>query len=408
MSAPSVTGVLPQAWGHAEAWLTVLAMHDAGYDFALKREPDPTVDEKRANETGVAALWARNAGEPRLALDPHWHVPFQLEEEATFVRRQLADFLANGLAPLRGASERAELEGGRQSQARLLVHQLCERQSARRRTESLFREVERDGRPFVLFLRGFNNRIARFDQGSVMTGTGNLELFALTHVVASLAPMPVVWIVNPVESPALDLLIAEEPEEAMGFRVEADEEWEKHVRTLISAAAYIVMHNASMTPGVTAEIAAVAAAGRLEDTFFEDPEAAKRVTGRSGGLRLDQEAMAAIRARTTPLAPRPATLPPAMCPWVGGKRRIEMERELLGVEQLLVRLDALRAPEVTDLALDASAWRLGHAVLLERPDAVASALAQRAARFEGLAGEFDQAAALAADCTQLAEQVGSR
>ena len=91
--------------------------------------------------------------------------------------------------------------------------------------------------------------------------------------------------------------------------------------------------------------------------------------------------------------------------WLGGTRRIEMEREALGVEQLVGRLDALRAPEVTDLALDATVWRLAHAVLLERPDAVASALAQRAALLEGLAGEFDPAAELAADCTRLAGEV---
>jgi len=402
MSAQSVTGVLPQAWDQAQAWLTLLTMHDAGYEFALKREPDLAVEEQRANETGVAALMARNAGESRLAHDPRWHVPFQLEEEAKMVQRQLAEFLGTGSAPLRGASERSELEDARQAQARLLVYQLRERQSAGRRTESLFREVQRDGRPFALFLRGFNNRVARFAQGSVMSGTGNLELFALTSLVAALAPMPVVWIVNPVESPALDLLIAEQPEDAMGFRVEAGDDWELHVRTLISAAACIVMHNASMTPGVVAEIVAVAAAGRLDDAFFEDPEAANGVTGRSNGHRIDAEA---IRARTAPLAPQPVTLPPAMCPWVGGTRRIEMEREALGVEQLVGRLDALRAPEVTDLALDATAWRLAHAVLLERPDAVASALAQRAALFEGLAGEFDQAAGLAADCTRLSAEV---
>jgi hypothetical protein len=106
-----------------------------------------------------------------------------------------------------------------------------------------------------------------------VSGTGNLEQFALTDLVASLAPMPVVWMVNPVESPAIDSLIAEKPADAMGFRVEADDEWEQHVHSLISAAACIVIHNGSMTPGVTAEIAAVAAAGRLGDTFFEDAEA---------------------------------------------------------------------------------------------------------------------------------------
>ena len=209
-----------------------------------------------------------------------------------------------------------------------MIHQLLERQSARRRTDTLLRDVQRDGRPFVLFLRGFNNRIARFTPGNVMTGTGNLEMFALTRVVADMAPLPVVWIVNPVESPALDLLVAEKQEEAMGFRIEAGDDWEQHVRTLISAAACIVMHNASMTPGVAAEIAAVAAARRLEDTLFQDPEAANRATGRSDCRRLDDvDAIDAMRARTRPAPPPPAALPPAMCPWVGGARRMTMERE---------------------------------------------------------------------------------
>ena len=244
-------------------------MHGPEHDFPLKRAPDGT---RHIDDRGIAALGALQAGQSPLPLDPNWHVPFQLEEAVHAIEPQLAEFLGSGRVPRRAAAKRAELERQRHAQTRLLVYHLKERQSARRRTETLFAEVLRDGRPFVLFLRGFNNRIARFEQGSVVSGTGNLEWFALTDLVASVAPMPVVSIVNPVESPAIDLLISEKKEHAMGFRVEAGEEWEQHVRHLIAAAACIVMHNKSMTPGVEAEIAGLAAAGRLADTFRQDVE----------------------------------------------------------------------------------------------------------------------------------------
>lgn len=394
-----------QGWGSALAWLTLLTMRDADYDFAVRPGQDAPEDyySEHARFTRVLEAVSAEGREP-LALDTHWHVPVILEDEASFLEQKLAAFISTGKVPVRDTKERAELEVDRHSHVQVMVFHLKERRSAARRTRALFREIRDQGRPFVLYLRGFNFRAVRFAGGNRMDGTGDLESFALTRLVASVRPMPVVWIANPVESSAFDLLGSGKQDWEFGFRVESGEEWEQHVRALISAASFVVMRNTEMTPGVVAEIELLGKLGRLTDTFFEDVEAARQAVGRADCRSLDARALTIIRFHETPRTP-PMTLPPVMCPWVGGPKRTETERTVNAFERSLRLLETADRPVLGDLMLDVSSSLLSHAVLLERDKQVRDLLGRRAALFDQMREGFEEAAALAESCTHLASQL---
>ncbi|MEE6178715.1 hypothetical protein [Mycobacterium sp. 050134] len=270
-----------------------------------------------------------------------------------------------------------------------MVSHLEERRAARLRTEALFADAQSAGRPFVLFLRGYNNRImARYPAGVVMSGTLALEMPELADLVDSIAPMPVVWMANPIESYVVDITIGKRKAYQVGFRVESDIDWQEDVAALMSAASFIVVDNTAslvdpftfgedrrrvMSPGVVAEIKRLADLGRLGDAFFEDAEAANLLTGRSDCRALDAKARNMMRAHDTPRVPS-EPLPPAMCPWVGGSRRATMEREQVAVAELLERLETARRPELTDVVLDVIYWLLSYAVLLEQPEQLSALL----------------------------------
>lgn len=402
VSAPLDALRSPDGWCAAQAWLTLVAMKAPDHRFPPRSERG--ADAAPRDDHGIAAYAALHAGEQPLAIDPHWHVPFQLEQDAVELQRRLSAFLNDGAIPVRSALERTELEGKRHWHVRSMVHQLHERQLAARRTGDLLREIQQEGRPFVLFLRGFNNRIARFAEGAVVSGTGNLEQFAIRSLVKDAAPLPVVWIANPVDSTALDLLVSDEDADGMGYRIESGEDWAQHVRALIASASFIVMHNRTMTPGVASEIALLAELERLDSAFFHDASAANQAAGRPGCRPLDGTALDAIRTHTQRRTPA-AALPPPMCPWVGGARRETMEREAEGVRQLSARLTAANHPLLGDLLLDTSAWLLACEALLERPDGLARCLAHQAALFKGPVFDFTEAATLAGTCAQLSTTI---
>ena len=178
----------------------------------------------------------------------------------------------------------------------------------------------------------------------------------------------------------------------MGFRVEAGEDWKLVVRALAASASFIVMHNQAMTPGIVAELELLRDAGRVGDTFFEDAVAANQASNRTNCSPLDERAFATISGHTA-ARPSVGTLPPAMCRWVGGSRRTEMEREAQAISQLMRRLDEKEHSVFTDLKLDAGAFALSYCILLERPEELAGLAARQAALFERLG----------ADCAELAE-----
>jgi tetratricopeptide (TPR) repeat protein len=383
-----------QGWPPAQAWLTSLSMHDGEIPREAPNNPHITTDpvEKR-----FAPLIAMRDCQPSLELDPHWHVPVELQVHASELQVKLREFVASGRLPRRNRKERANIEHERHSLAMKMVSHLEERRAARLRTEALFIDAQSAGRPFVLFLRGYNMRIvARYSVGVVMQGTLGLEMPELADLVDSIAPMPVVWMANPIESFVVDITIGKRKAYQVGFRVESDVNWEEDVRALMSAASFIVVDNAAsldvgnqkrvsqaatindlftfgedrrlvMSPGVVAEIERLADLRRLEDTFFKDVDAANQLTGRSDCRALADEARNTMRAHETPRSP-PEPLPPAMCPWVGGSERVTMERKRVAVAELLERLEAAQRPVLTDVVLDVIYWLLSYAVLLEHPE----------------------------------------
>ena len=186
-------------------------------------------------------------------------------------------------------------------------------------------------------------------KGSVLT-----EWFSLKHLVSSIAPIPVVWIGNPADSPVESQLANGESVHDFGFRIESGVEWEQHARALIESALFIVMHNSSMTPGVEAEIQMLCNLGRLGETFFHNAEAANQAIGRFDCSPFDSRAIEII----TSYAPSQAstvTLPLAMCPWVSGDRRTTMEREAEAVDTLGKYLERIQQPQLIDLTLDVNA-----------------------------------------------------
>ena len=384
LSLPREDGKPSPGWGHALAWFTTLAMVEEDHQFP--------------NRPGLP----RDAEEmPR---DPDWHIPWYLDDAAHDLQQGLYAFLDSGIVHARDDSARLELESYRLTRIHEMVYQLDERRSARQRTEELFQRVHTDGQPFVLFLRGFNNRVtSRTAQGTMLIGTGNLESFALTHLVAGIGPMPVVWIQNPVESTAISQYVAEVEAAEMGFRVEAGEDWAQAVQALMVSASFIVMHNESMTPGVVAEIELLRDAGRLNDVFFEDVAAANQASNRTDCRPLDDRTLAMLAGHTTPRLPR-VTLPPAMCPWTSGARRLQMERGAQAITLLHRLLAGEHHPMFMDLMLDVCAFLLSYHVILERREELAALFAQQAAIFEQLPGDF---ASLAAAYSQLAKQTAN-
>ncbi|HTR79116.1 MAG TPA: hypothetical protein VMH39_13445 [Gemmatimonadaceae bacterium] len=366
-----------QGWPPAQAWLTSLSMHDGEIPREAPNDPYITTDPV---EKQFAALMAMRDGQPPVTLDPHWHVPVELADHARKLQAKLREFVDSGRLPKRTKKERANLEHARHSDAMKMVSYLEERQAACLRTEALFADAQSVGRPFVLFLRGYNNRVVRYPDGAVTFGTLRLEMPQLADLVDSIAPMPVVWMANPIESYVVDITIGKRKAYQVGFRVESDVDWEEHVRALMLAASFIVVDNTAslnedpftfgedrrrvVPPGVVAEIKRLADLRRLEDTFFEKVDAANQLTRRSDCRALDDEARNTMRAHDTPRPP-PEPLPPAMCPWVGGTRRATMEREQVAVAELLERLDAAQRPVLTDVVLDVIYWLLSYAVLLE-------------------------------------------
>ncbi len=372
LSLPLEADWFPHGWGAALAWLTRLESVGADHRFASRPAESPVQGE--------------------LSRDTEWHVPWYLEDALHDKEQALIEFIGTGEMPVRNEASRLQLGVHRVSRLAEMLRMLEERNSARQRTESLFEEIRTGSRPFVLFLRGFNNRVtSRTGDGVVLTGTGDLEFFYVQHLVKSISPMPVVWIGNPVESGGIDQLVAGVAADELGFRVEVGEAWERAVAALITSASFIVMHNKKMTPGVLAEIAMIRDAGRLGDTFFDDTEAANRATKRTDCRPLDEHANAALAGCTTARAVE-VKLPEVMCPWVEGVRREAMELETQAAAKLLERLESLHHPMLVDLMLDAIALMLGRNVVLEQYTELAANLARQAALFRSLGDVYGELA----------------
>jgi hypothetical protein len=259
----------------------------------------------------------------------------------------------------------------------------------------LLADVRAGRQPFVLFLRGFNQRATYLREATMVESTGALESFAKRELVRRLHGLPVLWIANPVDSTWLDLAANGLAEEDLGFRIEAGETWEQDVRTLIGAASRIVMDNGSETPGVLFEARLLESAGRLGDTLFEDADGANRMLDRTDCAQATDAALAAVRLGARAGPPREETMPAATCLWVGGARRATFEREIGGLEDWLSTLPG-DPQHWTDLERDACWYRLAHALLLEDLPAIAAGQQRLAASLQSPAGAFAGADEIAA------------
>lgn len=388
----------PQGWGTALATRTLLSMRPHGERLRFNLNHHQQQD---GDDDVYAGFKAFSDGQQPLQLDPLWHVPFHLEGYALSFQRPLIRFLNTGTVPIRDAQARERIEIERCHNAFMSVRHLLERRTAGQRTEALFQEIRVQHRPFVLYLRGFNNRAFRFEEGSVMKGSILTEWFPLKRLVSSIAPIPVVWIGNPADSPVESQLDGSSVHD-FGFRIESGVEWEQHARALIESASFIVMHNSSMTPGVDAEIRMLCSLGRLGETFFHNADAANQAIGRFDCSPFDSRAIEIITGYT-PSQSSTVTLPPAMCPWVSGDRRITMEREAEAVDTLGKYLERVQQPQLIDLTLDVNSYSFGHAVLLERHEALPNLLARQAVLIKSL--DFEEAADLATNYQRLSIEV---
>jgi tetratricopeptide (TPR) repeat protein len=308
-------------------------------------------------------------------MDPDWHVPWLLNEQVSQLMQHFREFRNTGRVWQRSRDERAKLEQSRKRLFHLALEHLAEKHTAAYRTQSLFREVEKSGQGFILFLRGFAYRPQYYDKLSVVHGSDVQETIEKERYAQTLAPVPLVWISNPVDSGPLEAVMAErEYGQPLSYRVEAGLGWEKDVQALIDCASYIIMYNPQVTPGVRTELGFIERLGRLQDAYFHSPEKAAEALGlaRDALNPLSDEALERMRQPTARKSSRP--LPEPSCLWVQGKRRERLEHEIRGVAAWLEHLSKYRTPATVDLELDAYAYLTGMTILLEDTDRLAEAL----------------------------------
>jgi tetratricopeptide (TPR) repeat protein len=308
--------------------------------------------------------------------DPDWHVPWLLNEQVSQLMQHFREFRNTGRLWQRSADERAKLEQSRKGLLHLALEHLAEKHTAAYRTQSLFREIEKSGQGFVLFLRGFAYRPQYYAKLSIVHGSDVQETIEKERLAQKLAPVPLVWISNPVDSGPLEAVMAErEYAQPLSYRVEAGLGWEKDVQALISCASYIIMYNPQITPGLRTELGFIERLGRLQDTYFHSPEKAAEALGLAWDALnpLSDEALERMRQQPTARkSSRP--LPEPSCLWVQGKRRERLENEIRGVAAWLEHLSKNRTPATVDLELDAYAYLTGMTILLEDLDRQAVAL----------------------------------
>ena len=337
--------------------------------------------------------------------DPDWHVPWLLNEEVSQLMQHFSEFRNTGRVWQRSADERAKLEQSRKGLFHLTLEHLAEKHAAAYRTQSLFSEVEKSGRGFVLFLRGFAYRPQYYAKLSIMHGSDVQETIEKERHAQKLAPVPLVWISNPVDSGPLEAVMAErEYAQPLSYRVEAGLGWEKDVQALIDCASYIIMYNPKVTPGVRTELGFIERLGRLQDAYFHSPEKAAEALGLAHDTLNSLSDEALERMRQQPTARQSShPLPEPTCLWVQGERRERLEHEIRGVAAWLEHLSDNRTPTTADLELDAHAYLTGMTILLEDVDRLAEVVNVTARTLGALEESMlEEAAALANGYEQIA------
>jgi hypothetical protein len=138
----------------------------------------------------------------------------------------------------------------------------------------------------------------------------------------------------------------------------------------------------------------------MEDAFFYEPE--------QGHRKLDDEAIAQMRAGAKGRSLDPGTLPEPTCRWIEGHRRDNLEAEIRAVLRWAERLAKSRSEVSIDLEIDAYFYVLATLVQLEEMDRLPSVLLPLADVFRAISdGEFKEAAPLAEACVNFANELQS-
>lgn len=316
-------------------------------------------------------VFVRKEGSAPIAIDPEWHVPPMASEAAALLRRHFEKGFQSASLWRRNADDRQALERARLEAYTMMLSDVIGRHQAAARTQALFERVARAEEAFALMLRDFGLRAHRFESASLTWGPLG-ESFGIRNVAERVAPLPLVWITNPADPGRLD---ANE-----GFRVESAAEWQSDVRKLIAAASFIVMDNGQMTEGVRYEITALRELGRLDDTLFADTATAAEFLGSPVRGMTDEE-LAPLRGRARPRQ-IDEKLPAAACHWVGGAQREAFEAKLRSLQPWLQALPAPLSAAAADLTLDALAYVISAAAVLEKRELLPPLLARAAQALE--------------------------
>jgi tetratricopeptide (TPR) repeat protein len=306
-----------------------------------------------------------------------YHIPFMLNSETYLLATEFFRFLENRRVWQRTVKERAELERGRLWLSMAILEHFIFKYRVACETRSMFRWTEKGLTGFVLFLRGFSLRVhyhAGFSYGEATEFNEQMENVRLAQ---KLAPIPLLLVGNPADSMPLDAVISKiyrikDKPETSPFLVAAGTDWESKVKSLISLASFIVVHNPVMTAGVTREIQLVEEAGRRKDTYFYAPDKAAAALGvdMANCALMNDEAVGRMRILTRGRCWQAGCFPEPSCLWVTGAHRTRLEFEHEALRRWIERLTEAKPALVLDLRLDASDALLANSLLLEKIELV--------------------------------------
>lgn len=307
-------------------------------------------------------------GKGELGPDPDWHLPDLLNTEAQLLAQHFEDRRKSPVFEPRSAAERSALELERYKLFCLIHEHLTEKYKAASITLDLLREVQAGKTGFVLFLWGFGSKTWHLDGANIsnIDPRAEMERDALAE---KLAPAPLLWISDPTDSGAFKLTSEERlAQKGVGFRIESGRNWEENVCLLISAASFIIVKNAGMTPGVIREIERVKELGRLSDTFFDAPEKAQEICHGHDLKALTNENIALISKEASARILSGKALPEPTCLWIEGAKRERLMASFIDLFRFVEAGGRLWAPIPYDWLLDAHYKLVAHAVVLERLD----------------------------------------
>jgi hypothetical protein len=138
----------------------------------------------------------------------------------------------------------------------------------------------------------------------------------------------------------------------------------------------------------------------MEDAFFYVPQ--------EGLRKLNDEAIANIRATAKDRALQTGILPEPSCRWIDGQRREVLETKVRAVLRWAEPLAKSRTKFSIDLEIDAYFHALANLLLLEEVARLSSVLLSMADAFRAIGGEdFQHHAALAQVCERTVTELHS-